>query len=50
MTGFANYNIAEQSVLDLVPLAGSRRIMTYLKGQAALISQLLKFDLEQAYA
>src|ERR1700688_61125 len=43
-------NMAEQPMLDLVPLRGSRWIMAYLKRQAGFVSQVLQLNLEQAHA
>ena len=39
--------MAEQPVLDLVPLRGARGIMADLQRQAGFVSQFLEFDLEQ---
>ena len=43
-------NVAEQPMLDLVPLRGPRRIMAYKKRQAGFVSQVLHFNFEQAHA
>ena len=42
--------VAEATVFDLVPFRGPWRIMADLKRQASFVSQVLKFNLEQAYA
>src|SRR5258708_30357434 len=43
-------NVAEQPMLDLVPLRGPRRIMAYPKRQTGFVSEVLQFNLEQAHA
>jgi len=43
-------DVAEQPVLDLVPLRGSWRIMAYQNRQTGFVGQLLKLNLEQAHA
>src|SRR5258708_12767417 len=42
-------DVAEQPVLDLVPLRCSRRIVVDADHEAGLVGQLLQFELPQAY-
>src|ERR1019366_6505085 len=43
-------DVAEQPVLDLVPLQRAWGVMADLKRQAGFVSQVLQFNLEQAHA
>src|SRR5271166_4106466 len=43
-------DVAEQPVLNLVPLRRPRRVMADLQGQSGLVGELLQFDLEQPHA
>ena len=43
-------DVAEQAVLDLVPLRCARRVMAHLKRQAGFVGEVLKLDFEQAHA
>lgn len=43
-------DVAEQSVLDLIPFRSPWRVMVDLKRETAFVPQFLGFDLEQPHA